>query len=115
MTTPCRGEVWWIQFDPQVGEEIGKTRPGVVVNIEEVGRLKLRIVVPMTDWKDKYSSTPWFVHLEPNAINGLQKVSAADCFQVKSMALERLRKKVGALESAEMAEIAAAIALCVGY
>jgi mRNA-degrading endonuclease toxin of MazEF toxin-antitoxin module len=27
-----RGEVWWIRFDPSVGEEIQKTRPAVILS-----------------------------------------------------------------------------------
>jgi mRNA interferase MazF len=53
---PSRGEVWDICFDPSVGAEIQKTRPAVVVNIASVGRLPLRMVVPITDWKDVYSA-----------------------------------------------------------
>lgn len=58
MTTPSRGEIWRVQFDPQVGEEIGKIRPAVVVSISSVGRLPLRIVVPITDWKVRYANYP---------------------------------------------------------
>ncbi len=48
---PRRGEIWDICFDPSLGAEIQKTRPAVV-NIESVGRLPLRMVVPLTDWKE---------------------------------------------------------------
>jgi mRNA interferase MazF len=49
--TPRRGEIWLIDFDPAVGAEIRKVRPAVVISIDSIGRLPLRLVVPVTDWK----------------------------------------------------------------
>ena len=46
---PKRGEVWDVDFDPPQGAEIGKTRPAIVMSEDTVGRLPLRIVVPVTD------------------------------------------------------------------
>jgi len=46
MSKAARGEIWEVEFRPAVGAEIRKMRPAVVVNVPEVGRLPLRIVVP---------------------------------------------------------------------
>lgn len=113
-TTPNRGEIWVVQFDPQVAEEIGKLRPAVVVSVPAVGRLPLRIVVPLTDWKPRYANFPWFIQITPTAENGLAKDSGADAFQVKSLSIQRFRSKLGIVTTAQIDEIAAAIALCVG-
>ena len=114
MTTPNRGEIWRVQFDPQVGEEIGKVRPAVVVSVSSVGRLPLRIVAPITDWKARYANYPWFIHIVPSQANGLTKESGADAFQVKSVALRRFQGLLGVLDPAQVDEIASAIAICVG-
>jgi len=106
--------VWLLRFDPTRGAEIGKTRPAVVVNPKSVGRLPLRIVVPVTEWAAKYANVPWLVYLRPQRGNGLSKDSAADCFQVKSVSIGRFVKKVGDLRADELEEISAAVALCVG-
>ena len=53
--------------------------------------------------------------LEPNTTNGLIKPSAADAFQVCSLALERFRGHLGLLAEEQIAEIAEAVALVVGY
>ncbi len=111
---PNRGEVWWIRFDPSVGSEQRKTRPAVVMNVAAVGKLPLRIVVPITEWDPKWVTVPWLVHLKATARNGLTKDSAADCFQVKSVSLQRLESKMGVLMADEIEQIAAAVALCVG-
>jgi mRNA interferase MazF len=114
MTTPLRGEVWWVRFDPTVGSEVRKTRPAVVMSVSEVGRLPLRIIVPVTSWDDSYGELSWFVRLPPTRENGLQKESGADAFQVKSVSVERLVSRIGALEEARIDAIADAVALCVG-
>ncbi|MDQ3830674.1 MAG: type II toxin-antitoxin system PemK/MazF family toxin, partial [Candidatus Tectomicrobia bacterium] len=66
-----RGEVCLINLDPTVGAEIKKTRPAVIVNDDAVGILPLKVIVPITEWKDRYAVAPWLVRLEPNAENGL--------------------------------------------
>lgn len=112
-STPSRGEVWWVSFDPSVGDEQRKIRPAVVVSSSAVGFLKLRIVVPLTDWKPRYSSFPWFVFVPQTPLNGLRKDSGADAFQVKSVSLLRFQTRIGSLTKVQMDDIAAAITLCV--
>jgi mRNA interferase MazF len=96
------------------GAEIQKTRPAIVVNPPSVGKLPLRIVVPVTEWAPRYSTVPWLVHLEPSQRNGLTKESAADCFQVRSVSIVRFVSKLGNVQADEVEEISAAIAICVG-
>jgi mRNA interferase MazF len=112
--TPKRGEIWLIDFDPSVGAEIQKIRPAVVVSMDNTGRLPLRLVVPITDWKPQYSQWPWFVNLPASATNGLKKDSGADTFQTKSASLKRFIQQIGEVTAAQLDEIAEAIALCVG-
>jgi mRNA interferase MazF len=58
LTPIRRGEVWRIRFDPSEGDEIKKVRTAVVISENAVGRLRLKIVVPITEWKPRYSSYP---------------------------------------------------------
>ena len=103
-----------MSFDPGRGAEIKKTRPAVVLNIPAVGILPLRIVVPITEWKPNYSACLWMVRLKPSRFNGLVKESAADGFQVKSVALNRFVDRRGCLTDREVGDIAAAVAMCLG-
>jgi mRNA interferase MazF len=80
-----QGEVWLINLDPTIGSEIKKTRPAVVVNDDALGKLPLKVIVPLTDWKDRYDIAPWMVKIMPDKNNNLSKPSAADCFQVRSL------------------------------
>jgi mRNA interferase MazF len=45
---PKRGEVWLVDFDPAIGAEIRKVRPAVIISMDTMGRLPLRMVVPIT-------------------------------------------------------------------
>src|SRR5215210_2277781 len=106
---PRRGEIWLIDFDPAVGAEIQKVRPAVVINLDAVGRLPLRMVVPVTDWKPQYASYPWFVELPASSVNGLAKDSGADAFQTKSVSVSRFVRPLGALTTSQLDDIASAI------
>jgi len=112
--TTVRGEVWQIRFDPAEGDEIKKIRTAVVISEDAVGRLRLKIVVPITEWKPTYASYPWFVHLAPTPTNGLTKDSGADAFQVKSVSQTRFFNRLGELTPGQLDDIANAIAICVG-
>ena len=112
--TPFRGEVWQIRFDPAEGDEIKKIRTAVVISENAVGRLRLKIVVPITEWKPRYASYPWFVLLTPTPTNGLTKDSGADAFQVKSVSETRFLNRLGELTAGQLDGIANAIAVCVG-
>src|SRR3954470_2457677 len=92
---PRRGEVWLVDFDPAVGAEIRKVRPAVVISLDAIGRLPLRMVVPVTDWKPAYASYPWFVELPASPANGLTKDSGADAFQTKSVSQARFVRRLG--------------------
>ena len=100
-----RGEIWLINLDPTIGAEIRKTRPAVIVNDDLLGKLPLKIIVPITDWKPHYSVAVWMVQLLPSSQNGLSKKSSADCFQVRSLSQNRFVKKVGSLNANQMEEI----------
>ena len=113
-TAPKRGEVWLIQFEPAVGAEMRKIRPAVVISRDEVGRLPLRLVVPITDWKPWHAQCPWFVPLPASRASGLFKTSGADAFQTKSVFVTRFVRRLGHASRAQLDEIAAAIALCIG-
>lgn len=88
-------EIWWVNFNPTVGAEVQKKRPAIIVNDNSVGILPLRVIVPVTDWNERYNSADWMVKITPDAINHLTKDSTADCFQVKSVSTDRFDKKIG--------------------
>jgi mRNA interferase MazF len=82
--------------------------------MDTIGRLPLRMVVPITDWKPQYATFPWFVEVPADAANGLRKDSGADCFQTKSVSENRFVRRLGELTAGQVDEMASAVALCVG-
>jgi mRNA interferase MazF len=103
-----------VRFDPSIGAEICKLRPAVVCSVDSVGRLPLRIVVPLTDWQPTFARLPWIVPVPATAATGLTKDSGADAYQVKSLSERRFVTRLGTVAPDQMDEKAAAIALCVG-
>lgn len=106
-----QGEVWLVNLDPTVGSEIKKTRPAIIVNDNTVGKLPLKIIVPLTDWKDRYAVAAWMVNIIPDKDNNLSKDPAADCFQIRSVAEERLIKKIGSINFDIIEKIREAVTL----
>jgi len=104
-----QGEIWLINLDPTVGAEIKKTRPAIIVNDNSIGKLPLKIIVPVTDWKDGYQIAPWMIKISANEVNGLNKSSSADCFQVRSVSEKRFVKKIGEINSLELTQIKAGL------
>lgn len=64
-----QSEIWLIDLDPTKGAEIRKKRPAIIVNDDVLGKLPLKVVVPITDWKDRYTMASWMVQLAPNSQN----------------------------------------------
>ena len=111
--SPERGEVWLVNFNPSQGDEINKIRPAVVVSSSHLSRLRLRIVVPLTNWNPRFVQFPWHLKLEPDQRNGLSKESSADALQIKSISVDRFIRKLGVLKPSQTSNIVAAITLLV--
>jgi mRNA interferase MazF len=92
-----QNEIWLINLDPTIGAEIKKTRPAVIVNDNALGKLPLKIIAPITDWKENYTIAPWMIRVVPDNENGLSKLSSVDCFQIRSVSHERFVKKIGTI------------------
>jgi len=109
-----QGEIWLVDLEPVRGAEIRKTRPCVIVNDNSVGRLPLKIIVPITDWKDHHKMAPWMVKINENEKNGLFKTSAVDSFQIRSLSENRLIRQLGKIDNDTLDEIKEAISKVLG-
>jgi len=69
------------------------------------GILPLKVIVPITDWKPQFSAADWMVEPGPNSTNNLSKVSAADCFHIRSVSNLRMVRIIGEVEAVKMNEI----------
>lgn len=113
--TTSRGEIWLVRLDPTVGAEIRKTRPVVVVSSDAVGALPIKLVAPLTEWKEYFSRNIWLVRIAPDSTNGLEKPSAVDTLQLRGVDSQRFTKKLGRVSPANMRAIVSAIAAVIEY
>ena len=109
-----QGEIWQIRLDPAIGAEMKKTRPALIINTDALGKLPLKIIAPITDWKDLYDHYPWMVKIMPTNESGLVKVSAVDCFQIRSVSVQRLAVKIGSVEPEIITQAQEAIIKAIG-
>jgi mRNA interferase MazF len=110
---PKRGELWTVDFDPTKGAEIQKQRPAVVISSDYIGKLPVKLVVPVTGWNPAFENNIWHVRLDPTPQNGLSKPSAADALQIRSVAVERFITRRGTVTQQELEEITQALAAVV--
>jgi len=85
MISMRRGEIWRIILDPTLRAETQKTRPAVIVSEDAIGVLPLRFILPLTEWKERCFVIPWLIAILLDAQYSLEKPSAADAFQIRSV------------------------------
>ena len=110
-----RGEIWRVSLDPTIGAEIRKTRPVVVVSSDAIGALPIKLVAPLTEWKDYLAQNIWHVKVAPDSTNGLTKVSAVDTLQLRGVDTQRFVQKLGSVSPSVMRSIVTAIAAVIEY
>jgi mRNA interferase MazF len=105
------GDIYWVNLDPTIGDEIRKKRPVIILNAGHAKHLSLAIVAPLTGWKPLWKDHPFFVSLPPTPLNGLEKQSAVDCFQIRTISHGRFLEKIGSISQPDLDQIKRAIAL----
>lgn len=91
-----QGEIWVTNLYPTKGSEQAGTRPVVIISGNLLNEhLNVVICVPLTTKIKNYKGNPI---LEPNKRNGLPKSSEMLIFHVRSIAKERLMRKLGQVE-----------------
>ena len=103
------GEIWEINLSPTLGAEIKKKRPAVIVSDDAIGVLPLKVIVPITEWQEHFQGAIWLVRIEPDDRNGLDKRSAIDTFQIRSVFTTRFVQKIGMVSESILEEIKTAI------
>ncbi len=97
------GEIYFIQFDPSVGSEIQKSRPGLV--IQKSPQRNTIIVLPISS---KPLTHPVYeVELRKDNLNRLYADSVVILDQVKSFDQRRFVGKIGEIQPAQLADIIA--------
>ena len=109
-----RGEIWQVDLDPARGSEANKQRPAVIVSNDRANATATRLgrgvvtVVPVTSNIDKVY--PFLVLLSA-ADTGLAVDSKAQAEQVRSVATQRLLRRLGQVSPAELTNLDDALRL----
>jgi mRNA interferase MazF len=95
-----QGEIWYSDLNPAKGSEQAGMRPVVVISGNLLNEhLPIAIVVPLTTKIKRYKGNPI---LTPTKGNGLTDISEMLVFHVQSVSKERLVRKIGSVEQADV-------------
>lgn len=100
---PQQGEVYWTDPDPTRGTEQAKSRPFVIVSVDQLNRasLSLSLAVPLT--RTDFNSS---LHLPiPASEGGLRAKSFAMPEQLRALSHERLTRRLGTLRPRTLEEL----------
>lgn len=112
-----RGDICWVDLDPVRGSGANKTRPAVIVSNDAANRAAERrgagvvTVVPITSNTDQVFP---FQTLLTAADSGLPSDSKAQAEQVRTVATERLRDRIGTVPAATLQRLDDALRLHLG-
>ena len=115
MPQPKREEVWLVNLNPTRGQEIRKTRPVIVVSSDLFSQISVRIAIPVTSWQEKFGDRPFMIKIPADSQTGLDKMSAGNVLQIRSLSTERFIKRLGSVTPAIMHELLATLAVCTDY
>jgi mRNA interferase MazF len=105
---PRRGDVFWVALDPALGTEIKKTRPAVVVSNDSCNRYGSRVVVlPITSHVDSLYPGEALVRVKGRPARALGD-------QTRSLDKTRLRSRIGALSTEDLAAVEEALLITLG-
>ena len=97
MSSPKRGEIYWVNLDPTIGSEIKKVRPCVIISPDAANQIgPLVIVAPISKAEGKKI---FFheIHLAKGTANSPQD-SKIKVFQLRFIDKKRIQgKKIGVL------------------
>ncbi len=103
-----RGEAWWVNFDPSVGDEIRKERPAVILSSDDSNMILNRIqVVPMTTNVSRLYPGEAYV-----TVNGIRHKCMAD--QIRTVSKLRVGNLFGRLSEADLQRVERAVRLQLG-
>lgn len=112
MASPLRGEIWMIDLDPTRGHEQAGTRPALIVSddVFNSGLAGLVIVLPLIS---KARGVRSHVAVQPPE-GGLRKPSYIKCEDVRSVAIERLGRRLGVVSPTTVESVSLRLRILMG-
>lgn len=109
---PRRGEIWLVELGASRAGEPGKTRPAVVVSVDDLSTgaaAELIVVVPLSS---SLASSGLRVEIAPSA--GIDHPSRAICRAVRAVVRSQLVRRIGRVDPASLEGIETVLALILG-
>ncbi len=112
MSEVRRGDLWLINFDPTIGHEIQKARPGVIIQ-NDIGNKysSLTIVAPVTS---QHTEKVYPIEVFLDQQQGLPKNSKVLLNQIRAVDKQRLIKKLGRLSHERISDVNQALKISLG-
>ena len=107
-----RGEIWYVNLEPTVGDEANKQRPCLIIQ-NDLGNLhsKKTIVVPFL----KPNNYPFVVVVKASKNNNLDRDRGLDLSHIRSVSQTRIANKLGVLEKKYWSQIKKAVLIQLGF
>ena len=104
--------MWLVDLDPTRGREQAGRRPALVLSVDDfnLGPARLVIVAPVTT---RRREIPAHIHIDPPE-GGLRQPSAILCDGVRSVSIDRLVARWGALTPRTMAAVEDCLRILLG-
>jgi mRNA interferase MazF len=108
-----RGEIWWVNLDPTVGNETAKKRPCIILQ-NDVGnaRSETTMVAPLLKGLKNY---PFVVNVEATADNGLDENRGVHLEQMRVVDNRRIDSKLGTLDDKYWSQIEKSVGIVLGF
>lgn len=112
-SSPKRGEIYLVNFDPTIGAEIRKTRPALIIQNNVANRYSPITIVAAITSRAEESLYPTEIAISRQE-SGLEHDSVVLLNQIRSMDKKRLIKRVGALRQETMERVNPGLELSLG-
>ena len=103
ISSPSRGDVWDLNFDPTIGHEQAGSRPALILSVDifNEGPADLVVVIPITRTERKIR---WHVPVKPPE-GGLVAQSFIQCENVRSVSRQRVKRLRGRVSEMTMQQV----------
>lgn len=103
MVNMFQKDIYWADLDPVKGKEQRGKRPAVIISGDAMNKnLGIFIICPISSKIKNYAGC---VKIDKNKINKLNEDSEIITFQIRTIAKERMIKKIGEITDEQLKEI----------
>ena len=99
------GSIWLINFEPQIGSEIKKTRPGLIISKSNFNASRKKVTVLPLSSRQKDSGGTARIFVQKSTQNGLDKNSEIIIIDPATFDKRRLIRHIGVLEELLLGEV----------